>query len=121
MMQGSHSHRHEAMQIKFVSEMEADALLTHPFEPGSCTRYTVSTQEAKKVQSTKSFGCRHCLRKTDSSVLGAARPSSSDMAAAVEQAPEVVTINCKKLMEFHGLVSHVKAKFVLPCSVIPDH
>ena len=101
--QSFHCRRHEAMQVALPSEDEAQLKLHYPFSPGSYTKLSAKTLDVVELRSKKIFGCRHCLKAATS---GAAVISSNGAMPSTTQASG-------PLMSFDGLVSHLKAKWVI--------
>ncbi|TFY70792.1 hypothetical protein EVG20_g2203 [Dentipellis fragilis] len=113
-----HSKRHESMELALVTKAEANAMLSHPYAPGSYAILTGRTSEVKKACATRSFVCRHCFAKT----AHARSPPHTDPAqdpasntdgvtCPVERTPPAKSaMPTKNLLTWIGLVSHVKGK-----------
>ncbi|KAI0314996.1 hypothetical protein OF83DRAFT_1062878, partial [Amylostereum chailletii] len=109
-----HSKRHEEMTIALLSEADAASILTLPLRVGRCHELMQGmTKQAKQARLSKTFGCRHCIQRPLSATVGVV--SGVNAGAPSSRGP---TIPCgsgskAKLVSFDGMISHVKAKWVV--------
>jgi hypothetical protein len=84
------------MQISLVSPEEAGYLSKGCVEFGTCSKLLGTKQQAKKFRGMQNYGCRHCVY--------AGAVGKFDAIADTEAQ------NARRLFNFNGLRSHVKAK-----------
>ncbi|KAF8911292.1 hypothetical protein CPB85DRAFT_1435042 [Mucidula mucida] len=103
-----HSHRHDEMQVSFLSEQDASSILCHPLTAGLAQRLMGTELRAKPLRGQKVYMCRHCSQKREASTMNPAASSarSTTLSTGTGGSPEPLP---QKAYIFDGLRSHLKA------------
>ncbi|KAF8068872.1 hypothetical protein FPV67DRAFT_1094497 [Lyophyllum atratum] len=110
-----HSHRHENMEIKLVSEEEAKAYFAHALVPSLVRTLTGLELRVKAMREWWNYGCRHCFNaelksreaaKGDGAVPLAVVVGGDDKSKPRGRRPKEE----KTRFTFNGLWSHLKTK-----------
>ncbi|KAL5518868.1 hypothetical protein ACEPAH_551 [Sanghuangporus vaninii] len=101
-----HSHRHEDMDIEFLTPQQVKKLPFQPIQWGLCVELTSMAKSAPRKAELKIYGCRHCLQQD-----GPEQEPAGDKMNLDEQnsRPKKSDKEDKrqKLMSFHGMRCHV--------------
>ncbi|KAL5535593.1 hypothetical protein ACEPAF_3687 [Sanghuangporus sanghuang] len=60
-----HSHRHEDMDMEFLTPQQVKKLPSQPIQWGLCAELTSMAKSAPRKAELKIYGCRHCLQQDD--------------------------------------------------------
>ncbi|OCB85681.1 hypothetical protein A7U60_g7332 [Sanghuangporus baumii] len=63
--QQRHSHRHEDMDMEFLTPQQVKKLPSQPIQWGLCAELTSMAKSAPRKAELKIYGCRHCLQQDD--------------------------------------------------------
>ena len=123
-----HCHRHESMELSFVSREEVISHLNGFAYPYGIVAklFRHGGQAVQKEINKKNFGCRICLRRKQTKDTTVAVPESEASANPsgaedhTDSSPLVSTLDCPlsqrpkempPLFNFNGMRSHLKAKW----------
>ncbi|TFK26625.1 hypothetical protein FA15DRAFT_667321 [Coprinopsis marcescibilis] len=128
-----HSHRHEKMEYSIVEQEDVGAIAgKYMFHRGYTKKLMRSTDQAKKAQDKKVYGCRYCYNKQleekkledEKKAAAAARGESQTQATDVNAAPGDEAQNVEAVEQepgifpavftFNGVRSHLKDKHEIP-------
>ncbi|GLB42366.1 hypothetical protein LshimejAT787_1103810 [Lyophyllum shimeji] len=115
-----HSHRHENMEIKLVSDIEGELYFQYPRVRGLVRSLNGLERHVKAMREWVNYGCRHCLNelrlreRKAGAALDEADQLSADVAYWASEGYERRRRWNEKVQKmkfsFNGLSSHLKAK-----------
>ncbi|KAL5534167.1 hypothetical protein ACEPAG_628 [Sanghuangporus baumii] len=101
-----HSHRHENMDMEFLTPQQVKRLPFQPIRWGLCAELTSMAKSAPRKAGLKIYGCRHCLQQGDlEQELAEDKMNLNEQNMRTKKSDK--GDKRQKLMSFHGMRCHV--------------
>ncbi|KAL5495188.1 hypothetical protein ACEPAI_650 [Sanghuangporus weigelae] len=101
-----HSHRHENMDMEFLTPQQVKRLPFQPIQWGLCAELTSMAKSAPRKAELKIYGCRHCLQQDDPEQEPAEDKMNLDERNSRTKKSDKGDKH-QRLMSFHGMRCHV--------------